>query len=816
MLLLAAAALAHLPHDPVDDVAVPWGTTGARPWFMVARPSVAALLLRSDDAGATWRMVGGEPTQDDLRGAAWLEDGTLVAWGEDRGWASVDDGATWTAFAVPARVADAAGADRLYLATGDGLWAGHPATGFDRLEPGRWARVEARDGAGWALDADGALRVLGAAGWGHRDGPGRPLAGLTPDARYAGDAEGGVWAWSEGGWTACAPLPEIDPEHPSVLRLDRDGGALIVAAASGGPWVSLDGCRSWTDRRAPLAPVYEGPAAARTEADGVTVLAAVDGRWIFGGWAGFGWSDDGGRSWQEAPVVPADYTRGVAFAPDDDLQVFLAGYGAAIVRTFDGGWTFDAPGGGLDATNAQAVGTPLRGDGPAELWGVVGHQPFLSGDRGRRWTAGAVVWTSGVSALVAEGGLDRLWAFPQEPVAPGEPPLAYSEDGGASFTTLPALEAWLDGGLGAGAGWVPDGTGGERFCVLGGGPTTLTCAAGADWERRYRGGDGLAAQGPWGWPPAAPVEVLLADDDGLQVSGDGGLTWSARAWPDGEGLARLAVADDGTLVLATRGAALWRSDDAGRSWVPLGLRLGAAVYALTPRPGFADAPDLLVGTHDGVFRVRDVTGEAPAPSRFAAWQRLDDQSSLLEWAEGAPLAEGLAGAGFGGVRRIGVGARVGGWLRGTALGVIGDSEGGATVQVWVDGAVRAVVGADPAPLGVLAAIEGLDDGWHRVELFGVEGDGVRLDALEMRGPDDPFGVRPGGDTGDTAAADDTGADTGRPAPGGRSSGVLRRGGGEAGCGCAAGGAGPVPGGPVPGGLAGALLLAGLAAARRRR
>lgn len=788
ILALAALAAAHLPHDPVTAVAVPSG--GAGPWFMVANPSVQSLILRSDDRGRTWAMVGGEPAQDPLAGVAWLDDGTLVVWAPDRLWWSVDQGASWNAVSPPATVEAGAGGATLRLATADGLWAGHPATGFTRELEGSWRGV----GEDWAIAGDGDPWVWDGAAWVERPRLGGHARSIAPGGGWAGDANGGVWRWTGKAWVACPALPAAkDEAHPGVWAIAPDDDGVLVATGWRAPFRTDATCTAWTDAHYPIDPVYTETGGVRAESEAVTFLASVDGRWVVAGWFGFAWSDDGGATWSDAPLIPADYTRGLAFVPGSDRAVYVGGYAAGVARTLDGGLGFDAPGLGLDAVNVQECGVPEWG-GAAQAWTVAGHRLWVSADSGRSWTEPTRAWEGQTRTVYARGGLDELWTFPLEPLAEGEPGTQVSRDGGVRWEADPELEALLGGAVGRGAAMLSTPEGAERFCLLAHRPVVLACHDGTAWTEVLRH-DAEEAYGPFRGPGGDPTRWGVLDSTGWWTSADGGATWEQADLDIPDGVATAAQADDGTVFVATGSGGLWRGEEAGARWVDLGLRANAPIHVVAPRPRFAVHGDVLLGTHDGVRRVRGAGGDAPELVAWGAWQRIDDLSELLACVGCVEESVSWPQAGMDRVRRVEAGARLHAWVRGEQVVVVGASEGASLVELVVDGEVRATFGGEAVELGPLGTVEGLAPGWHEVELVAVEGSGVVVDALEGRGADVPFETSEDpeetGDTGlpnDTAVPGDSGGEPPRaswhidrrwyartPGPG---------------CGCASGGPGP--------------------------
>lgn len=719
MLALITAAAAHVPHEKVVFAAVGEDLSG--PACVVLDPWASDVLACSDSEDR-WSHLGGDPLADDLLAGAVLGDGALILAARQRLWSSSDAGATWSgadlAFAVTTLViAD----DALWLGTTDGVRTGPPGGPFTASLTGLEVTALATSPWGIAALAGGSAWSNAGSGWLDAGSPATDPVSVVAgaDAVYVGTAGGGVWRSGADGWTPCGALPTPEPTdrtwHPDVTRLAADGAALLAATAWRGPFVSDDGCATWTDRHAPLDTEYDDDGHAESTAEAVTGLYAADGVWLMAGWGGMARSADGGVTWASPLLLPPDFIRGLAVSPDfaRDGTVYIGGYAAGVERSFDGGTTFDAPSLGLGLPNVQSL--VVTGTGGDQLVMTVGgHHAWVSGDLGEHWIVAGSPYENDARALFV-GGPDRWWVagYAYGDRAAG---ISESTDRGATWTPLDGLLAALGGRM---PEFVASASG--ELCVA---AASVACSRddGTSWETRWE--PGVTVRALVGWPAAAPTRLVAALGDRVEVSDDGGRTWIAGLETGLDGPIFLAVADDGTIWAATDTARLLRSDDGGSSWEDAGVRVPGTVLALAARPG--SDRELFVGASDGTFRL---TSDG-ALVRWATYQRVDDTHSEYVVCEGC-TTEPRSTAALGTVTRLPAGAELSLRLRGTYVAILGTSDGDSAVSVWIDGEERASFGGDAVSrIGRLVGVDGLPDGLHDVRLVGVRGDGVRLDGFE--------------------------------------------------------------------------------------
>jgi len=124
----------------------------------------------------------------------------------------------------------------------------------------------------------------------------------------------------------------------------------------------------------------------------------------------------------------------------------------------------------------------------------------------------------------------------------------------------------------------------------------------------------------------------------LLVTEDGGDTWQPRTVrrDDEFHLNGIVAAGDGTLYLAAEAGHLYRSDDGGRSWIPLPSPYQGSFFGLLP---LSDGPLLAFGLRGHLYRSTD---------RGRTWEAIRTESdatltSGLELGAGRFVVAGMAG-----------------------------------------------------------------------------------------------------------------------------------------------------------------------------
>ncbi len=762
-------ALAHRPHDPILDVA--WSPDGVA-WSLVQALGDTDNLLWSDDLGAHWFHIAGDPTMEQLNGLGFSPDGTLWVLGSESLFWSADDSVSWDE--VSLGVDPGSGArtlavsdDAVLVASGMGLHRLDPRTGsLEVVLPGDYTEVNASptdpdqfaavastgsvlysedDGLTWAVIDSLDVDVWDAT----------PVGGVV----YIGTGEGVlVWDPAVGVVGECAPIPithraAYAPSVP-VVRGEADG-TLIVMGGRQGPFVSTDQCASWELRDSGLYPEYDGAGMAADPDQAFTELAVYGDDWIAGGWFGSANSGDLGATWRIPKISPADLTNKASFDPTDPHRFAVTqwGGGAAFMGD-DGTWTTSAVGlyGHAPTLGFEIYGHDIRilDDGVMLYSG--GEVLFRSTDGGATWTFVPDVDLATSLFQVR----DQMYAAFAETDGIG---YWLTEDEGVSWEWSDALAAQgptgqimrMQANTRAGVEWV-------------GAETSMPCAfyassdRGRSWEQ-WAAGDGCARIAVW--PPEEPTRVVGFYQDGVRLSDDWGTTWRAATNQPVHWVSRMAQADDGTFLVADGAGYISRSLDGGETWETSASRAQSAVISIETAPDFATTGRALLTTVDGVYWTIDA---GLTWAQFPTVERMEDPSYDLTCIDPdapapgyfhsscATYADSTAGAGGGFVLTdendyaafefYGTTARI-------------HATGAKAEMVVTDDRVEVWRGAVP-PEGVVELT--FDPDWHDVRVQTV-GAALNLDYVEAEAPGTSWvEVVDTGDTGtepDDTATDDT-------------------------------------------------------------
>lgn len=674
--LALPAARAHSPHDAVAALAV----TAEGDALALLDLEVGRALYAGEPGARTWAPRACNAFGDDVRGLVVVDDGRVVLWSSTTAWALDVD--TW----IPTWLGDAVTS----AGGGAALWSGGPGGLYRDGVLVSEAPIATIDGD-VAVAEDGTVYVEGEA----VPGAVAAYAARVGGVLYVVDPEG-VLSRIEGDEAVpCGQVP-APGTRPAVARLGGDAATLLAATGSRGPFASDDLCDSWTDRSIPVEVEYEDAGGAASTAEAFAHLSAGD-PWIAAGWAGLFQSDDEGVTWAEVPLVPPDYTRGLAFGGAD--LVFVGSAAGGVLRTRDGGATFDAPNHGLEEPAIQSLSL-----GPHGLFAIAGHRAWRSTDEAETWAE----LDPGLDLPVSIHDLDgATFAFGGPSGGEGTGNLArWSTDGGDSWAAVDGLDDALLGSVPVRAATL-----GGAPCVFAIDPVAVACRVLGAWTRAYAGaGADLAG------PAAADDTLLFVEGAGVvRMYGPGDVGTPVPAFGHDRPLALAADEDGGLLFVGARGIA-WSGD--GRGWRKTGETLDAPVHVLAARPGHPGT--FLAGTHDGVFLLGTGTAE-----RWGAVQRIDDRSPFLA-CDACEGRYGTAVAGMDTLTPLG-GGTASAWVRGSTIRVRGDG----TPSLSVDG-----VAISPGGCGEIAAeATGLDDAWHEVAVTG----DARVDAIEGVSPSPPPG-----------------------------------------------------------------------------
>lgn len=697
MLLLSLATWAHVPHEVVGSLGATSGLEEGD-WFLLA-PKEGMHLLHSGNQGLSWQMIGGDPTGDELTQVVLVGE-QVVARSKSHLWWSDDAGMTWQSTELPATIVGMVGGDELLLA-GDGIWSGEP----DALE-------QEYEGDYVSIGVGGV--VVSATGEIYRKDPNwRKVAELDGakqaiwdgvDVYAVGRSE--VLYRYDGAWSTCGQV-----ENGEVYSLATDGvGGLLAGSRDYAPYYSSDRCESWELRAPPDKVEYQNEGAAEGPQEAYPVMVASGERWVVAGWFGYWHSEDAGQTWLDSRILPPDFIRGLAFAGPD--RVYKGGYSYGVAWTEDDGGSFRSPNLGLPAPNVQDV---LPGSG-STVYAVVNHVGWTSLDGGENWSSWrSNTQTGGVARVevLPDGGLWILGRFGH----------FLSDDNGETARALPALTALLGDGITAGMS-VLSRSGAMELCLGSRSPDRVLCSEdrGTTWDVRYSGeGEGQ-------------LTLFAAEDDGLWLNDGAGLHLLGDQdrlvpLPEGTSVDYLTVADDGSVFFSTLDARIYGMLAGEADWRDYGA-INATIDHISPSPEFSEHPRLLLASHDGVWEVEDVRAATPVLSRWGQWERVDAGTGFAFWSPLEPAEVEDPQAVFGELHEVGRGNMVRVWVRGSSLEIRGRVDRGAQVVLRLDGEALMRLGGEPSD-GVdrLWTGAGLSEGWHLVELVGVE-DGFWLDCID--------------------------------------------------------------------------------------
>lgn len=325
MLLLAALALAHIPHDQVVALNVPPDLSTTQPWQALMQPNqLTQEVFQSNDGGYTWTAVFIDPTSERLLGGGTLDDGTMT-WGSmGTLWWSTDQGVTWSETEFPPLAMDVAAAGSLaWFASSSGLYSLAPGATPTQHVTTAIASVEAEGEDVAALDSTGDVWAWNGTAFEERVKPGAlPLTAVSPDGTYAGTNLGVVYRWTGSRWARCGAFPTYGTAgtKQGILRLLEKDGHLVALNQSGGPAVSVDQCATWTDMAAPEQPQYTYPGGVRFPSQAFTTLHVDGAHWLIGGWMGLYETLDAGVTWRDTEPMGPDISGTFATTAREDAE----------------------------------------------------------------------------------------------------------------------------------------------------------------------------------------------------------------------------------------------------------------------------------------------------------------------------------------------------------------------------------------------------------------------------------------------------------------------------------------------------------------
>ena len=583
--------------------------------------------------------------------------GTLLVGSAGGGvWKTVDDGASWYPLtddlpdlSVGAVAYAPSDPEVVYAGTGEGLLATTPGAGLAGGDfiPGIGLLRSDDGGAGWVL-LDGSVDVLGISIYAISVHPQRPDEVLVASTNglYGSTDGGATWQELIGGATVSelvrsATDPDLlyvsircgaaCPDGLARIMRSEDGGTTWQAAVDGLPALTSDASRNRTSLAA--APSNDQILYAGFNIDGTATGYFQSGLPI----AVIYRSDDGGRSWTST-ADPGPYLWSQGWY-DNDITVnpenpdIVVAAGTVYVRSTDGGasWQLRDPYASSSPTLPHVDGHHLAWQGDT-LWLGCDGGVWRSLDDGDTWEARN-------DGLVTR----QFYGLAVDPSRP-ERVLAGAQDNGTSLRRDAGDDTW-DAVLGA------DGMESAISWLL---PDLLfaTTQFGSIY-RNDRGGEGSWSNVS---PPAdaddaatfvTPLRarqgtpwVLYTGTSRLWRSDDAGDSWlqlptetDRFAWTGSE-IETIAVSEtDPGRVAVAKGAVVYATSDGGRLWHVAPLSNTVNAVAFSPFDGdlmLAGTSDLFSGTGslrrstDGGLTWHTATdGLPPFPVQAVAWDPTD-------------------------------------------------------------------------------------------------------------------------------------------------------------------------------------------------
>jgi hypothetical protein len=732
--VLLVPSLAHRPHSVVT--ALTPGDEPGQAWSLLD-PHDVSQLLSTVDGGAHWDHEASPAMEETLAGLAVDSLGTLYALAQDGSlwmrpgngnWESEEllqqEGLARDIQTTDTGVAIATSAG-IILRDTDGLTTTMrpdflDATSLNVTCDGDcWVVATGASGGVWLTDSvEAELQPLPAL-------PGGRLAlsaQLLDDRVVVGTQQGAAW-WDlqNGTWNLCGVLPvEGTGSHESAvpaLSLSSEG-TLLAASGHEALFASQDNCESWVYTRTGLEVAYGGTGNATDPSEAWAYLGLTGDDGIVAGFAGVAFSRDGGTTWNDGHLLRNRYTRALALESREDqpLRVYSAGYGGGATWSDDGGETWVGSAVGLDEeTVAYDLLVASSEPGVVLMAGL--SALYRSHDGGLTWGA---IETPMERVRSLDELEDAIYLFGEGVSQQGTVPrLARSTDGGESWSLVESFTESANGGRASG---IRRGVlrGQETLAVVTDVPAGLLVSTdnGLTWFTWLEEADEPAA-GMEFWPPGESGRIVFASPGSGVLIGTSAdeAWWSPREPPVGEPR-RLVMADDGTLLLATRGGAVWQSMDGGETWDAMGQGPPCAIHDLVPAPGYADRPLVLLGTQLGTWFAEGGDDFQPTP-----WlERLEQGGIFLRCSPNEVCSTYTqSNQGAGGGLALAAGESVRFSTEGTELRVI--AEGGGEWEAVVDGEPHS---ADSG----LVALSGT--GWKDVEIVVHAGE-LRVDAIEVRG-----------------------------------------------------------------------------------
>jgi photosystem II stability/assembly factor-like uncharacterized protein len=397
---------------------------------------------------------------------------------------------------------------------------------------------------------------------------------IRPATLYASFSPGGLRKSTDGGghWT---PLPVRGVSMVTAIAVDPARPSRLYAGTSAqGVWHSTDGGATWQTARVQIPPgnarVVVSLAVPRM---GGIVYAGTD--------LGVFKSTDGALTWQAASAgLPDGNVLALAVAPADPKRVYVSINDAdrSVYRTTNGGssWQRTTNPVGAGSRFNQVISLAVSPSSPAAVWaGTTLTGLFRSSDSGAHWTVSGLPpqETSIPVIAIAPSSPRTLYAGAEVQVSDLGGVFA-SADGGGSWTRRNQGLAGLDDRTVA----IPPGNPGVLWTALSDAGLFRSANSGRRWARVI-----LSDSPPSGMffrgfeiAPSSPATFYALGLGALWRSTDAGSSWmQAYAPPKGPDLQLLRVDPSdpfrlwgsiGFLPFGSTGIPLLLSDDGGNTW----------------------------------------------------------------------------------------------------------------------------------------------------------------------------------------------------------------------------------------------------------
>ncbi len=516
---------------------------------MLLAGSRDSMLFRSDDAGASWRLLpfprGGPGTVNalviDPRDSSHYFAGLDAADAPGSGvWESKDGGEHWQAQAGlrGSRIESLAmwPKDSHFLAAGTSQGVFFSDDGGNH-----WKRISRED--------DPEMQEITALAFDPMDA--RVIYAGTPHLPWKTTDAGATWYSIHDGLIDDSDIfsIRIDPQHPQTVLASACSG-IYRSENAGGSWVKLPGIPG-THRRTHI--IAEDPAAPNTIFAGTTL--------------GLLKSTDAGRTWRQ---LTNEQVNWMVFDPEYPTTIYLATEYAGILKSVDSGRTFrDVNAGFANHSLTQITGTGLRLYASSAYEGRFGGV-FSSTDGGINWMLRA-------NQQALEGrNLNSLAAAPERPdlvFAASEDAVLKSVNGGQTWTRLLAQPGLARAGNRLASRqriYALRAVQTDKLVLFAGTDAGLfrSSNAGASWqlvkEPGLAGTPVIAIYAP----SHGATPMAAQTHSGLFLSVDSGSSWRAAALPDSSYYVYdLALSSDSDApILAATSRGILQLLDGGSHW----------------------------------------------------------------------------------------------------------------------------------------------------------------------------------------------------------------------------------------------------------